>query len=147
MLSAMSSWDFCKYARRSSRCYTDRRLLKMAVNGGRLSIYDLQGSLMYTCVGAYRRRWRALSKSCLSVFLNMLDMDMPFVRHVTEVVNLSCMREILRPDISYESDIVVLSRWCFPRRYNLSFSIRKVGSWGREWDLEVERMSNGLLIG
>lgn len=51
----------------------------MAVNIGRLFIYYHQGSSGDRCVGEYACRRRALSWSCSAVFLNMLDLNMPFV--------------------------------------------------------------------
>lgn len=63
LLSTMSSRDYLEYALRYSCCYDARRFMEMNVDGDILSIYDCQGRLSNSYVGAYGRRWRAMSRS------------------------------------------------------------------------------------
>lgn len=40
LISVMPSWDYRDYARQCSGCYDARQLLEMAMDGGRLFVYD-----------------------------------------------------------------------------------------------------------
>lgn len=107
-LSAVPSWDYRNYARLCFGCLDTRQFLEMAVDGD-MSNYDCQRRLRDRCVGAYARRWRALIKSCPGLLLNMLDLDVPFVRHATESKHGCRMRERLHTNISSGSELVDLS--------------------------------------
>lgn len=78
----------------------------MVVDDRSAYIYDWQGRPRDTCVGAYVCLWRLLSRSCPSVFLNMPDLNMQFVRHASEVVFVGCTREMLRTNMRSDSDMV-----------------------------------------
>lgn len=61
------------------------------------------------------------------------------MRHATEAEYVSCMREILSPDISSESDVVDMCRCCSSRPSSslyLLYLIRKVETGSGELDLE-----------
>lgn len=85
LLSAMTLQDYRKYALRCSDCCDDHLLIEMAMDRGSLSIYHRQGCSRDTCVGSYACRWRAVSRPCPGVLLNMPDLDMSFVLHSAEV--------------------------------------------------------------
>lgn len=110
-------------------------------------IYDRQGSSRDTCVGAYACQWRALSGSFQGVFLNMLDLDMLFVCHATEVEYVRHMREMLRTDISSKSGVVNLSRSCLHHPFRSFYLIGKANTWGRDLNLEERQRSKELLVG
>lgn len=78
-----------------------------------------------------------MSKSCLVVFQNMLDLDMPFVRYVTEVEYVRCKREIERTDISSDNDLADLSCCCLPHLFSSFNSIRETDTWGRDVDFKM----------
>lgn len=78
------------------------------------AIYDNQGRSGHMHVGAYARQWIAMSRLCPSVFLNMKVLDMLFVPHATEVEYERRTREMLRSDISSDSDEANLSSCCLP---------------------------------
>lgn len=75
------------------------------------------------------------------MFLNMHNLDMPFVRCATEVGYVRCMREMLRTDILFESDVVDLSHGCLPRSFSSVYLIREVSTGVRDLDFEVRQRS------
>lgn len=88
-------------------------------------VRGIRGSVSTAC------QWRALSRSYLYDFFNMLDKDMLFVRHSTEILFVRRIREMLRTNISFESDwVYMFCCSCFLR------SVRIIGD--RRWKLGVE---------
>lgn len=94
-----------------------------------------------------RRRVERIVQVLSGVFLNMADLDMAFVRHATEVEYVRRMREILRPDILSESDVVNLSRCCLPCPFSLFYPIREVDTCNQDLELDVLQRSKSLLLG
>lgn len=129
--STVLSCDYRDYESVCSGCYDARCVLEMTVDGGSLSICERQGRSRDTYVVAYSRRWRALSRSCMGVFLNMQNLDMPFVRYATEVKYVRRIHEMLRTMISSESSVVNLFRCCLSRPISSFYLIRKVDTWSR----------------
>lgn len=139
LLSRMPSCDYCKYARQFSGCYEARQFVYMAVDGDNLSIYDFQGSARELCVWAHGRQWRAMSRSCPNVFLNMLDLCMLLVLHGTEVKYVRSLSEILRTDISLDRDVAACSCCCLPCPFR---SFYLYGGWVRavkKWTLKCNK--------
>lgn len=99
LFSTMPLWDYRDYARGCSGCYDARRVLKMAVHGSSLSIYDCQCRSRDTLVGTFARRWRAMTRSRPCVFMNLLDLDMPLICPVTEIEYVLRVHEMLPTDI------------------------------------------------
>lgn len=94
------------------------------------SIYDCQVRSRDTCVGAYARRWCAMSSSCMGVSLKTPNLDKPYTRHSTEAKNVRRIREVLRTDISSDTDLADLSRCCLPLPFSSIYLIRKVDTRG-----------------
>lgn len=76
----------------------------------------------------------------------MADLDMPLVRHVTDVEYVRHMREVLRTDIYFESDVVDLSDFCLPRPFRLFSLKREVETSWRGLFLKVRQRSKSLLV-
>lgn len=102
--------------------------------GGSLSVYDRQGRSGITCVGTYARRTRAVSRSCPVAFLIMPDFNMPLLRHATEFEYVCRMNEIERTDISSDSNVVDLSRCCFPSSISSIYLLQKLFTWSQDAD-------------
>lgn len=117
LLFAMPSWDYCEFTSRCCGFYDARRFLEMAMDGYSLFIYDRQGSLKDTFIGADARRWGAMSRSRPGVLRNLSNLDMPFVCYATEVDFVRRMWKMLGTNISSDSDEVDLSCCCFPRTF------------------------------
>lgn len=127
-------------------CHDARRFLERAVDDISLLFYDCRGRSRDLCIGAYVRRWRAVSRLFRGGFFNMTDLNIPFVHHVTEVKYIRLMHKMLRPNISSNSDMVGLSSCCFHRSLRSFYLIRVVQTWGRDLDLKVwERTMEFLL--
>lgn len=67
-----------------------------------------------------------MSRSCPGVSMKMPDLNMPFVLHATEVDYERRMHEMLRTDISSESDGIHLYRCCLPLSFSSFYPIREV---------------------
>lgn len=69
--------------------------------------------------------------------MNILDLDMPFVRDAFEAESVRHMHEILHMDILSESNVVDLSL-CWMPCPSSSFSLmREVETWGRDLHLKA----------
>lgn len=99
----------------------------MAADGNRLSIFNLQGSLADICGGVLVCSWKSLSRLCLDVFLNMTNMNVPFLPHATKIHFVSCKHEMLRADISSGYGVAYLLWCCLPRLlFSSLYLIQKV---------------------
>lgn len=118
LLSAVPAWEYLNFARLFSESYNARRFLGIAVNGGSLSMYCCQRRLRDTWGYTHEHLWRAL-----------------YVRRLPEM---------LRTDISCESNVVKLSHSFLSPSLSSFYFIQKMGSLGRELNLEVRQGWNVL---
>lgn len=82
-----------------------------------LFMYDRRGRSRDKCVCAYDRRRRMLSWKCPRPFSTKSNLNIPFVRHTTEVEYERQMCEMLHTDITSEIDVVEMSCCCLPRPF------------------------------
>lgn len=111
----------------------------MPVNGGRLPSYDRQGRPGDTCVWACIRRWNALTMPCQGVFWSILDLGVPSARHSLEVEYARRKCEMLRTNISSESDVLTSSRCWLSRPFSLLYLKQKMEIWVETWTWKCDR--------
>lgn len=87
-----------------------------------------------------RERWSP------GIFLDMPDVNMPFIYHATEFKYAFRMWEMFRTDISSESDVVDFSCCLLPFPLSFSYQIPEMAIWGQYFELEVWQRSKGWLV-
>lgn len=107
------------------------------MDGDSLSIYGRQGCFRDTCISAYARQWGAESGSCPALFLNMLDLDMPFVHHTTKFKYIRRMCGVSCTDCLSDSEVVDFYWCCLRRPFRPFVLIRKVDMWGQEVEFKM----------
>lgn len=116
------------------------------MDGNSFSIFDLQRRSKDTCVDVYASRWRALSRSCSGVLLNVSDLAIPFVSCATEFKYVLRTREMFLTNVSSEGYMVSLSQCCLSCPFSSFHLIRKVSALGRDVDLEVRQRLKDSLV-
>lgn len=64
----------------------------------------------------------------MNVFLNKADLDVPIVRHATEVDYARHKSGTLHSDITFDSDVFDMSPHCLPRLFSSFYLIKEVGT-------------------